>query len=81
MARHARASQVRVDVREQDATVVLSVTDDGKGFSLSEQTQSVGHGLANMRSRAEERSGTFSVQSAPGEGTSVRLRLPTHPPQ
>jgi signal transduction histidine kinase len=76
VARHARASRVQVGLRREDTNVILSISDDGKGFNASEQTQSVGHGLANMRMRAEERSGTFTIESAPGEGTCIRLLLP-----
>jgi signal transduction histidine kinase len=52
------------------------VADNGEGFSLDEESLSVGHGLANMRARAEERQGTFTIKTAPGEGTRIRLRLP-----
>lgn len=79
VARHARASQVTVDLQQQDSMVVLSITDDGQGFNVREQTQSVGHGLANMRTRAEERNGLFSIQSTPGEGTAICLQLPLRP--
>jgi signal transduction histidine kinase len=55
---------------------ILCIEDDGVGFSVSEQTQAVGHGLANMRARAEELNGVFFIQSTPGEGTQICLRLP-----
>jgi signal transduction histidine kinase len=76
IARHARASQVVVEIRLEDGAVVLTVDDNGRGFNVDEQAQAVGHGLANMRTRAEERHGTFMVRSAPGHGTAIRLTLP-----
>jgi signal transduction histidine kinase len=76
VARHARATQVNVHIGRQRGEVVLDVADNGVGFSLDEETLSVGHGLANMRARAEERQGGFTVESSPGEGTRIRLRLP-----
>jgi signal transduction histidine kinase len=56
--------------------IILCVTDDGQGFNPEEQDQSVGHGLANMLARAEELNGSCNIQSAPGEGTQICLRLP-----
>jgi signal transduction histidine kinase len=76
VARHARASKVMVEIWQEPERVILCVDDDGRGFSADEQTQSLGHGLANMRARAEELNGTFAIQSAPGEGTQICLRVP-----
>jgi signal transduction histidine kinase len=76
VARHARASQVDVQIWREKGEVIIDVADNGEGFSLDEESLSVGHGLANMRARAEERQGTFTIKTAPGEGTRIRLRLP-----
>jgi signal transduction histidine kinase len=51
------------------------VTDDGVGFTLHDVRDKGGLGLATMRERAEELGGGVTVQSAPGEGTSVRVKL------
>lgn len=80
VARHARAERVELTVSRDDGNVVLQVVDDGRGFDLQEQSQSVGHGLANMQSRAEELGGEFSVESEPGEGTCIRMSLPEREP-
>jgi two-component system sensor histidine kinase DevS len=77
VARHARADQVKVAIWQEKGAAVLTISDDGVGFNVEEQAQSVGHGLANMRTRAEELNGTFSVESSPGAGTEIRLQLPT----
>jgi signal transduction histidine kinase len=76
VARHARANEVSVEIVSQDSMVTLSIRDDGRGFNVAEQTQTVGHGLPNMRARAEERNGSFEVESTPGAGTTICLRLP-----
>jgi signal transduction histidine kinase len=76
VARHARASTVTVELWEEPRMLILCVTDDGEGFSPDEQDQSVGHGLANMLSRAEELNGSCIIESAPGDGTQICLRLP-----
>src|SRR5690606_13571066 len=76
VARHARASRVEVSAVRHDHAIVLRVSDDGMGFDLNSRTQATGHGLANMRARAEERNGSFEVWSKPGEGTTITMRLP-----
>jgi signal transduction histidine kinase len=52
----------------------LSVADDGVGFDTLSESQ--GQGLASLRRRAERLKGTFAVQSSPGAGTTVTLRVP-----
>lgn len=76
VARHARASYVEISVERQGANIVLTVRDDGRGFSVAERDRSVGHGLSNMQARARELNGSFEVHSVPGQGTTVRLTLP-----
>lgn len=76
VARHARAEQVTVEIWQEPEMAILCIEDDGVGFNVSQQSQAVGHGLANMRARAEELNGIFIIQSAPGEGTQICLRLP-----
>ena len=79
IARHARASHVTVEIWQEPELAILCVEDDGVGFNVDKETQSVGHGLANMRARAEELNGICIIQSAPGEGTQICLRLPLWP--
>jgi signal transduction histidine kinase len=76
VARHARASRVEIRAERRDHAVILSVVDDGVGFDVHSRIQSTGHGLANMRARAEERNGQFEVASRLGKGTTIRMRLP-----
>ncbi len=78
IARHARASQVSITARRGPKGVELVVTDDGRGFDASTMKQAVGHGLANMRARAEELKGTFKIHTAPGSGTTICLTFPVH---
>ena len=76
IARHARATSVVVELNRDADSIWLQIADDGQGFDIQHEDQAVGHGLANMRARAEELGGSFVVKSASGQGTSVRLRLP-----
>ncbi len=72
--KHARASDVKVLLEFVPDGVELRVEDDGRGFDAT--SQAAGHGLRNMRGRAEELGGTITLHSAPGEGTVVMMRLP-----
>lgn len=76
IARHARAGEVNVSLNCTADRVTLMVQDDGRGFDTSNESQRVGHGLANMQARAESLHGSFDVRSALGRGTTVTLELP-----
>ncbi|MFQ5398614.1 MAG: GAF domain-containing protein [Anaerolineae bacterium] len=76
IARHARASRVMIEAYRDRGSVKLMIEDDGRGFDMEAQVQTVGHGLSNMRARAEELHGSFSLNSASGQGTKIVLTLP-----
>jgi len=73
---HARRCWLRIFVRPSE--IVIEVTDDGQGFRPEAvvPTSSGGFGLQGMRERAELVGGQLEVHSQPGQGTTVRLRLP-----
>jgi len=71
-AKHARASVVRVNVEARDRVLYIAVGDDGQGGA----DLALGSGLLGLKDRAEAIGGTMSLQSAPGEGTSLRVELP-----
>jgi signal transduction histidine kinase len=73
VAKHARATAVRVLVREGAGEVVVEVKDDGIGFE--EHSRGGGFGLAGMRERVNLAGGTLAV-SGTGEGTLVCAHLP-----
>ena len=73
--RHAQAGDVSVRLHRAGAEVSLTVTDDGAGFDAVEAYRD-GLGLASMRDRAEAVGGTFTIESAPGAGTVVRVEVP-----
>ena len=73
VAKHARASRVRVVVRESDGELLVEVQDDGAGFDPD--AGSHGFGLAGMQERVSLADGTLSVDSGE-QGTLVRACLP-----
>jgi signal transduction histidine kinase len=73
--KHASASATEIVLSYQDNSVVLVITDDGRGFDIS--STSNGFGLRGMRSRVEQVGGTLTVTSSPGSGTVVELEVCT----
>ncbi|HET9496396.1 MAG TPA: GAF domain-containing protein [Chloroflexia bacterium] len=75
VVKHARASSVTVSLAVEDGGLVVRVTDDGLGFDPG--AVPVGHmGLDTMRQRVAALSGDYNVDSAPGRGTTVQVRVP-----
>lgn len=77
VARHAKATEVGLQARRVSKGVELCIVDNGKGFNPASMDHTVGHGLANMRARAEELNGSYEIESAPGEGTKITLVFPS----
>jgi signal transduction histidine kinase len=75
--KHAHATDMWIGVREQDDDIVLSLRDNGAGFDADAPGPEGHFGMAMMRERAKVGGGTFDVQSAPGEGTTITVRFPT----
>ena len=71
-AKHACASVVQVDLAADDATVQLSIRDDGAGGA----DPSRGSGLVGLRDRIEALGGTIEIGSPAGSGTSLVVRIP-----
>jgi signal transduction histidine kinase len=75
VGRHGAATTCRVSLRRGDAGLSLEIDDDGRGFDVDLTTW--GMGLRNLRERVESLGGALEVESAPGEGTTVRATLPS----
>ena len=70
--RHAEATTLRLRYRSDGAVVTLEAYDDGRGAEMA----TAGNGLLGMRERLAAHGGTLQVETSPGNGFSVRLRLP-----
>jgi PAS domain S-box-containing protein len=73
IAKHAKASKVKIDLKQDGAVVELHIRDDGQGFDV-EQKFSGHYGLSMMRERAEATGALLTVLSQPGHGTELTLR-------
>lgn len=78
VAKHAGASAVEVTVSVSSGHLVLDVTDNGNGPRSAADVDATltGHGLRNLRERAEHRGGSFNVRPGPGGGTSLTWSAP-----
>lgn len=78
--RHSGTTAARVTVRAGEGRVVAMVEDEGRGFAAGRIAAGGGGlGLVGMQERALMLGGRVTVDSAPGEGTRVRIELPTSP--
>ncbi|MCH8561825.1 sensor histidine kinase [Nesterenkonia sp. YGD6] len=78
---HARAHTSVVTLQVWPDAVSLDVVDDGIGFANDDDAQlerqdAPSYGLAKLAARARELNGALTVESAPGKGTAVNIRLP-----
>src|SRR6185436_16642838 len=73
--RHGNARAIRVSLTTTADLVELDVVDDGVGFVASERTKS-GLGLRSIHERVRFMRGSVSVDSQPGGGTKVLVRIP-----
>lgn len=73
---HAAARSVKINIKKEENTLRLSITDDGKGFEVENQLQT--SGLANIRERVASINGKLVIQSRLYEGTSINVIIPQH---
>lgn len=79
VAEHAQASRAVVFAEEEEGVIVVSVRDDGIGFSYDEErlrAEGKAGVLKSMKGRIEEMGGRMLVRAAPGGGTEVEFRAP-----
>ena len=79
VGRHAQASRVDVSIQKLRGDVRMEIKDNGKSFDVQGALPVNGNkrlGLLGMRERVEMVDGTFCVESAPGQGTTIRVEIP-----
>ena len=76
VVRHAHAKEVRLAFTADAQRYLLMLTDDGCGMKMDDRAFRWSHGLAGMRHRIEALGGTFTIDSSPAEGTTLRAQIP-----
>ncbi|MCX5994616.1 MAG: GAF domain-containing sensor histidine kinase [Chloroflexi bacterium] len=82
IAWHSRAKNAVIHLRHTSDEFVMEIEDDGKGFDASKpiQVDESGHGrgLLSMKERASLLGGVCDIQSQPGKGTKIKVRVPAY---
>lgn len=76
IARHAQASLVNVTLDANDGEIMLRVRDNGRGFASDDPRKPNSFGLVGLRERAYLLDGEVRVDTAPGKGTLIEVRIP-----
>lgn len=76
IAKHARARTIGVTLWKATDRFLMEVVDDGQGFDVEKMRLTIGHGLANMQTRARNVGGDVDFSSEPGAGTTILAWVP-----
>lgn len=83
VVKHADATQVFINLKIVEDTLIGSIIDNGQGFDIEDQkfqpardVRTGGFGIYSMKQRAELLRGKFSLKSQMGKGTTIRLEIP-----
>jgi len=78
VAKHAAATEVSVLVARTPRAVILEVSDNGRGFATDAPRKPLSLGLMGLRERAHLLKGTVTIESEPGRGTRIQVRIPVN---
>ena len=73
---HSGAPSATIVVRKENNAVLLAIEDSGRGFDPAAERPTRGLGIISMAERVHLLNGAFSIESAPGAGTRIRVLLP-----
>jgi len=73
--KHADTDQATLSIRSENNHVIITVSDDGKGFSREDIDKEKNLGLAGMRERLCSVGGSLMIESSPGEGTCITVEI------
>ncbi|WP_211747119.1 PAS domain-containing sensor histidine kinase [Paenibacillus sp. Marseille-Q4541] len=73
IAKHADAEEAIVTIDDREAKLIVTISDNGEGFTAGAAGNEAGVGLFSMEERARSAGGTLKITSSPGEGTMITL--------
>lgn len=76
VVKHAAAKEVKIKIKYGEDAVRLEMLDDGVGFDTQRASQSGGVGLRGIQERANKLDGSLNIESTPGKGTRLTVRIP-----
>lgn len=74
-ARHSQASHVSLTLVQEEQLLILSISDNGRGFDMTSSPEGRHFGIKGMQERVELTNGKLSILSSPNKGTIVRLAI------
>jgi signal transduction histidine kinase len=78
IAKHAKAKNIQVSLWATDERVLMEIVDDGHGFDIEKINTVIGHGLANMQTRARSVGGETDISSVVNEGSTILVWVPRY---
>jgi two-component system sensor histidine kinase UhpB len=72
--KYAQATEVFITLKAIDGNLLLSISDNGVGFDISQKSKGIG--LKNIESRVKFYSGNINIISAPGQGCTIKVLVP-----
>ncbi|MEZ5197580.1 MAG: histidine kinase [Bacteroidales bacterium] len=76
IVKHAEASVAEVFLSRKEKNIILKISDNGKGWNISQLLKPTGNGIPNMRERIRLLNGKFDIQSQAGKGTQIDIEIP-----
>jgi signal transduction histidine kinase len=76
IVRHSGAQHVTLELTASGCEYAVTLQDDGRGFHLNSERNGWPHGIMGMHHRVRALGGQFSLASAPGHGTTLRVTIP-----
>jgi PAS domain S-box-containing protein len=76
VARHSQATRVNIQLAEEECSLVLQVSDNGKGIDNRELSAGRSLGILGMRERVLVLGGTIAISGTPYKGTTIEVRIP-----
>jgi signal transduction histidine kinase len=76
--KHAKAKTVQISFWTTDDRILMEINDDGEGFDMDSMDSNIGHGLANIKTRARASGGDADISSISNEGTTILVWIPRY---
>ncbi|MDJ0733322.1 MAG: sensor histidine kinase [Nostocaceae cyanobacterium] len=74
ICKHAQATEIKLEITTSTKILYLIIEDNGKGFDITQNT--TGFGLQSMDDRTLALSGKFNINSSPGSGCKITVKIP-----
>jgi len=81
IAKHSHATAVEIHLEQTANWFTLAVRDNGQGIADADRRKRASFGIRGMLERSRDLGGQVDISGAPGEGTTMRLRVPLAAPQ